>query len=166
MIEYRININLSVYQLSQKDILEKIKAVIKKTSINPGNIIFEVTEALTLEDMEWVTKILSSIKELGCKVALDGFGKTNSSLMSMRDLPINIVKIDKSLAADMNTDKFAAAFIKTITELATSIDVDVCVEGIEEDSQLEKLGLYGAKMAQGYYFDEPLTKGDFEEKYL
>ncbi len=164
--EYCVNINLSAYQLSQKDILNLIEKTIKKTHINPSNITFEVTEVSTTDDMEWMKKILSAIRALGCKVALDDFGKDNSSLMNIRQMPIDIIKIDKSIAADMDTDKFAAAFIKTISELASAIDVEVCATGIEEDRQMDEIIKFSVNMAQGYYFDKPLEKAEFEDKYL
>lgn len=164
--EYGININLSAYQLSQKDILETIDAVIKKTDINPGNITFEVTEALTSDDIEWMVKSLSAIRSRGCKIALDDFGKDNSSLMNIRTMPIDVIKIDKSLAADMDTDKYSAAFIKAISELAKAVDIEVCATGIEVDKQVEEISRFSVNLAQGYYFDRPLSKADFEDKYL
>ena len=93
--EYGVGINLSPYQLSQKDILETIKSVIKKTDINPANITFEVTEPVSTEDVSWMVKILTAIRELGCKIALDDYGKAGSSLMNIRVMPIDIIKIDK-----------------------------------------------------------------------
>lgn len=164
--EYGVGINLSPYQLSQKDILETIKALIKKTDINPANITFEVTEPVSTEDVSWMVKILTAIRELGCKIALDDYGKAGSSLMNIRVMPIDIIKIDKSVTADMDTDKFSAAFIKAISELAKSVDLTVCASGVEVEKQVEEITQFSVNLAQGYYFDRPLSKAEFEDKYL
>ena len=164
--EYGVGINLSLYQLSQKDILETIKALIKKADINPANITFEVTEPVSTEDVSWMVKILTAIRELGCKIALDDYGKAGSSLMNIRVMPIDIIKIDKSLTADMDTDKYSAAFIKAISELAKSVDLTVCASGVEVEKQVEEITQFSVNLAQGYYFDRPLSKAEFEDKYL
>ena len=164
--EYKVNINFSVVQLTQKDILDKIKAVIEDTGINPKNLTFEVTESLAINDMEWMIKILSAIRELGCRVALDDFGTGYSSLNHIRSMPIDTIKIDRAFVSDMDSDNFSEAFIKTISELADSLDVDVCVEGVELDKQVDMIDKFSVNLAQGYYFDKPLERAEFEKKYL
>ena len=86
--------------------------------------------------------------------------------MNIRTMPIDVIKIDKSLAADMDTDKYSAAFIKAISELAKAVDIGVCATGIEVDKQVEEISRFSVNLAQGYYFDRPLSKADFEDKYL
>ncbi|MCR4831845.1 MAG: bifunctional diguanylate cyclase/phosphodiesterase [Pseudobutyrivibrio sp.] len=164
--EYKVNINFSVVQLTQSDILDKIKSVIEETSIDPNNLTFEVTESMAINDMEWMTRILSAIRDLGCRVALDDFGTGYSSLNHIRSMPIDTIKIDKAFVSDMDSDNFSEAFIKTISELADSLDVDVCVEGVEIDKQVDMIGKFSVNLAQGYYFDKPLTREEFEKKYL
>ena len=164
--EYKVNINLSVVQLTQNDILEKIKSVIDETSIDPKNITFEVTESLAIEDMDLMIKILKSIRKLGCRVALDDFGTGYSSLNYIRTMPIDTIKIDRAFVSDMNKDNFFEVFVKTISELADSLNVDVCVEGVEVNEQVNMIGRFSVNLAQGYYFDKPLEKADFEKKYL
>ncbi len=164
--EYKVNINLSVVQLVQNDIVDKIRNVLDKTVINPANVTFEVTESLAVNDMEWMTNILNSIKSLGCRVALDDFGTGYSSLNHIRTMPIDTIKIDKAFVSDMDSDNFSETFIKTISELADSLDMDVCVEGVEMDKQVDMIGKFSVNLAQGYYFDKPLKRAEFEKKYL
>ena len=66
----------------------------------------------------------------------------------------------------MNKDNFSEVFVKTISELADSLNVDVCVEGVEVNEQVNMIGRFSINLAQGYYFDKPLEKADFEKKYL
>ena len=164
--DYKVNINLSVVQLTQNDILDHIKELIDSTSINPKNITFEVTESLAINDMDLMIKILSSIRKLGCRVALDDFGTGYSSLNYIRSMPIDTIKIDKTFVSDMSSDRFSEMFIKTIAQLADSLNVDVCVEGVEADEQVDMIGRFSVNLAQGYYFDKPLLRSDFEKKYL
>ena len=164
--EYKVNINLSVVQLTQMDILDKIRKVLEDTLVNPKNITFEVTESLAVNDMEWMVSILNSIKALGCRVALDDFGTGYSSLNHIRTMPIDTIKIDKAFVSDMDSDSFSETFIKTISELADSLDMDVCVEGVEMDKQVDMIGKFSVNLAQGYYFDRPLTRAEFEKKYI
>ncbi len=164
--EYKVNVNLSVVQLTQSDFLDKLKNVLETSSIDPKNLTLEVTESLAINDMEWMVKILDAIRELGCRVALDDFGTGYSSLNHIRSMPIDTIKIDKAFVSDMDSDHFSEAFVKTIAELADSLDVDVCVEGVEADKQLDMLGKFSVNLAQGYYFDKPLTRKEFEKKYI
>lgn len=164
--EYKVNVNLSVVQLTQNDFIEKLKNVLEVTSINPRNLTLEVTESLAINDMEWMVKILKAIRELGCRVALDDFGTGYSSLNHIRSMPIDTIKIDKAFVSEMDSDHFSEAFVKTISELADSLDVDVCVEGVEIDKQIDMIGKFSVNLAQGFFFDKPLSRGEFEKKYL
>ena len=98
--------NLSVVQLLQNDIVKKIKAVIDDVRINPGNLCLEVTESLAINDMVRMKKILGDIKKLGVKVALDDFGTGYSSLNHIREMPIDIIKIDRCFIEHLGEDDF------------------------------------------------------------
>ncbi len=93
--DYKVNVNLSVVQLLQNDIVKKIKGIIDEVGIEPGNLCLEVTESLAINDMVRMKRILSEIKALGVKVALDDFGTGYSSLNHIREMPLDIIKIDK-----------------------------------------------------------------------
>ncbi|WP_405375799.1 EAL domain-containing protein, partial [Pseudobutyrivibrio sp.] len=94
------------------------------------------------------------------------FGTGYSSLNYIRTMPLDTIKIDRAFVSDMNSDHFSEVFVKTISELADSLDVDVCVEGVEFDKQVDMIGKFSVNLAQGFFFDKPLTKEDFEKKYL
>ena len=163
---YKVNVNLSVVQLLQNDIIKKIKKVLDETRINPRNLTLEVTESLAINDMEHMKRILSEIKSLGVKVALDDFGTGYSSLNHIREMPIDVIKIDRCFIEHLGEDDFSDAFVKMVNELANTIGVKVCVEGVETKKQLEIACDMNVCMIQGYYFGKPMKIEEFEKKYL
>lgn len=164
--EYRINVNLSVVQLLQSDIAEKIRDVIKRTKIKPTNLTLEVTESLAINDMNRMKSILAEIKKVGVWIALDDFGTGYSSLNHIRELPIDIIKIDRCFVIDIGRDEYSEVFVRMVTELADTIGIQICVEGVEDDVQLDKLRGMNVQYIQGYYFGTPITAVEFEAKYL
>lgn len=164
--EYKVNVNLSVVQLLQNDIVERIRKVLEKTGIKPYNLVLEVTEGLAINDMSRMKKILGSIRSLGVRVALDDFGTGYSSLNYIREMPIDIIKIDRCFIMDIGKDEFSSAFVKMVSELANAIHVKVCVEGVETREQIEALQGSKIQMVQGYYFGKPMRVEEFEKKYL
>ncbi len=164
--EFRVNVNLSVVQLLQNDIVEQIKRAIEESGIIPGNLTLEVTESLAINDMNRMKKILAQIKSLGVRVALDDFGTGYSSLNHIREMPLDVIKIDRCFIIDIGKDEFSDAFVKMVSELANTIGVMVCVEGVEEEEQLQALRDKKIQLIQGFYFGEPMRAEDFEKKYL
>lgn len=163
---YKVNVNLSVVQLLQNDIIKKIKKVLDETRINPRNLTLEVTESLAINDMEHMKRILSEIKSLGVKVALDDFGTGYSSLNHIREMSIDVIKIDRCFIEHLGEDDFSDAFVKMVNELANTIGVKVCVEGVETKLQLDVASDMKVSMIQGYYFGKPMKIAEFEAKYL
>lgn len=164
--DYKVNVNLSVVQLLQVDIVETVKHTLEESGIHPANLTLEVTESLAINDMERMKEILSRIKELGVKIALDDFGTGYSSLNHIREIPFDVIKVDQSFVRDLTEDPYSQSFIKMVAELAETIGVSVCVEGIETSEQYKVLQGMKVKYIQGYYFDRPMEREIFEEKYV
>ncbi len=164
--DYKVNVNISVIQLLQPDFVTKVKQVLDKTNINPGNVTLEVTESLAINDMERMKRVLLKLKKLGVKVALDDFGTGYSSLNHIRQMPIDVIKIDRCFVENLSEDEFAGAFVKMVSELAKTIGVAVCVEGVEQRKQLEVLKDMNVNMIQGYYYGKPMPVKEFEKIYL
>ncbi len=164
--DFSVNVNLSVVQLLQADIVEVIAKVIRETGIVPEHLHLEVTEGLAINDMERMKQILADIKRLGVKVALDDFGTGYSSLNHIREMPIDIIKIDRCFIEDIEKDDFAKSFVKIVTELANVIGVRTCIEGVEMQEQVDILRELNVHMIQGYFFGKPMPVTEFEEKYL
>ena len=128
--DFHINVNLSVVQLLQKDVAETVARILKKTGVNPKNIVLEITESFAINDMDRVLDIIKGIKKLGPRIALDDFGTGYSSLNYIKQLPLDIIKVDKTFIDDIVEDEYAQAFIKLIVELSDTIDTDIIVEGV------------------------------------
>ncbi len=163
---YKVNVNLSVVQLLQNDIVEVVKQVLEETGITPHNLTLEVTESLAINDMERMKEILISIKELGVRIALDDFGTGYSCLNHIREFPFDVIKVDQSFVKDLAEDAYSQSFIKLVAELAETIGVSICVEGIETEEQYRVLEGMRVRMVQGYYFDKPMPQADFAKKYV
>lgn len=164
--EYKVNVNLSVVQLLQPDIVESVQKAIDDSGINPKNLTLEVTESLAINDMNRMKTILGNIKKLGVRIALDDFGTGYSSLNHIREIPFDVIKVDRSFILDLDEDAYSQSFIKMVSELASTIGVSICVEGIERKEQYKVLEGMKVRLVQGYYFDKPMRKSDFEEKYV
>lgn len=163
---YKVNVNLSVVQLLQQDIVKTIANIVKTTGINPRNLTLEVTEGLAINDLERMRQILEEIKALGVRIALDDFGTGYSSLSHIRELPFDVIKVDQSFVRDLAEDAYSKSFIKMVSDLADAIGVSICVEGIETKEQYKVLEGMKVRMIQGYYFDKPMPQAAFEKKYV
>ncbi len=163
---YKVNVNLSVVQLLQPDIVDIVEKTVKKTGINPHNLTLEVTEGLAIHDMERMKKILADIKKIGVRIALDDFGTGYSSLNHIREIPFDVIKVDQSFVRTLAQDAYSQSFVKMVSELANTIGVSICVEGVETKEQYHILQGMTVRLVQGYYFDRPMPKAEFEKKYV
>ena len=130
-----MNVNLSVIQLLQSDIVEIVESAIHDSGISPCNLTLEVTESLAINDIDRMKGILGRIKELGVRIALDDFGTGYSSLNHIRELPLDVIKVDQSFIRNLEMDVYAKSFVRMIAELAQVIGVNLCVEGVETEGQ-------------------------------
>lgn len=161
--DFHINVNLSVVQLLQKDVAETVARILNKTGVNPKNIVLEITESFAINDMDRVLDIIKGIKKLGPRIALDDFGTGYSSLNYIKQLPLDIIKVDKTFIDDIVEDEYAQAFIKLIVELSDTIDTDIIVEGVENEAQLNILKELGVDYIQGFYYGKPVPAYEFEK---
>ena len=164
--EYTINVNLSVIQLLQKAITEIITRVLQETRILPDALILDVAESFTEHDLNRMKRIFSDLKKIGVRVALDDFGVGSSCINHIRELPIDLIKIDPSFIRDIAKDPFSSTFVRMVAELAHTIDIETVVEGVETKDQLMELKSSGASYIQGFYYGRPMTKKEFEDRYL
>ena len=111
-------------------------------------------------------KILSDIKKIGVRIALDDFGTGYSSLNHIREIPFDVIKVDQSFVKDLAQDAYSQSFIKMVAELANAIGVSICVEGVETEEQYHILEGMKVRLVQGYHFDKPMPKEEFEKKYV
>ncbi len=155
-----VAINVSAKQFHQALFVDQIKSVIQSYNIHPSQIVIELTEAVIIEDMVSLIKKLSELKSYGVKISLDDFGTGYSSLAYLKHLPIDQLKIDKLFIHDLSHDKTSQHIVKTIIDLANSMDIELIAEGIEMKEQFDILKSLGCKNFQGFYFAIPSPAED------
>lgn len=161
-----IAINLSVRQFQSDTIVDTIKRTIHDYNISPTLLELEITESIAIHDNESVRNILGAISNIGISIAMDDFGTGYSSLSGLRDLPINIVKIDQSFVRNINIDEESTFMIKAILQLAKGLKLTTIAEGVETEEQLIFLKENGCDIAQGYLIGKPMPADEFFTKYI
>lgn len=163
--DFKMFINLSVLQLIENDIVDRIKNIIDTVGVPFKNIGLEVTEGLAINDMDKMKEVLDKLSSLGIKISLDDFGTGYSSLNYIKQLPLNTIKIDKSFIDDLDTNNGTELFVCAIVDIAHGLNMKVCAEGVETQSQYDKLLRLKADVIQGYYFGRPMPSDEFTQKY-
>jgi len=165
-VEKRLNVNLSVVQLMKNNVISSVTEILEETGVNTKNIVLEVTENLAINDMTRVKKIIKELKQLGVKFALDDFGTGYSSLNYIKQLDLDIIKVDRTFISDIVSDDYAQTFVRLITELSQTLNLTVCVEGVECEEQYEMLKEMRVGLIQGFYFGKPVPLRTFEKDFL
>ncbi|HEY2430920.1 MAG TPA: bifunctional diguanylate cyclase/phosphodiesterase, partial [Acidimicrobiales bacterium] len=148
-------VNLSARQLASPGLPDRIARVLAAHRLPPSSLGFEITETLVVERFDYVVSVLHAIRNLGCQVGLDDFGTGYSSLGYLRRLPIDFLKIDGSLTADVDSDCQARAIAGAIITMADALGLEVVAEGVETEAQATELRGLGCQLAQGYFFGRP-----------
>lgn len=156
-----LTINLSSVDLLDSDLPELLSQSIKLWNIPAKNLTIEITENDILVDEVKVSQVLNQIIQLGCKLALDDFGTGYSSMARLRNMPINIVKIDQSFVRNISGSIQDKAIVKSIIKLAHSLGKEVIAEGVEDWTCLNVLKEMNCEKIQGYYYGKPMPFEDF-----
>jgi diguanylate cyclase (GGDEF)-like protein/PAS domain S-box-containing protein len=158
-----ISINVSTVDMHQIDFLETVKGILQTTGINPNIVELEITETVLMESLDSNIKILKELMKMGIRIALDDFGTGYSSLNYLMKIPISTLKIDKSFIDNMTLNIRNKAIIKSIVQMAHSMELKVVAEGVETEHQLSILKEKECDYIQGYYFSKPLSAKETEE---
>lgn len=149
---FQTSINFSSKDLSNPHIIEILKKATRENNVDPCTLEIEITESALLSDTQTALSTLNEIRELGFSIALDDFGTGYSSLSSLKDLPLNTVKLDRSFIRDIEVDERSQNVLKTIINLAKVLDLETVAEGVENDFQAQFLRNIGCQVIQGFYF--------------
>ncbi|WP_372738449.1 cache domain-containing protein [Neptunomonas sp.] len=161
-----LSVNLSPRQLNAPKFIDKLVAAVARHTIDSQLITFEITESLLIEDLAHVSPILQTLRDNGFNLSLDDFGTGYSSLSYLSILPINEIKIDRSFVDKLLTSSETENLIRAIVAIGESYQLTIVAEGVETAKQLTKLSSFQCHIAQGYYFDRPLSLTDLNNKYL
>ena len=159
--EMRMAINVSAMQLRRKDFLAQLEASIQEIGVDPHMVELEITESISVIGIKDTLKLLQAIREMGFSIAVDDFGTGYSSLSSIDRWPVNRLKIDRSFIQNMERQEEGARLVDLVIPLGNRLSMEVLAEGVETESQLERLGALGCKEAQGFLISKPLELNDF-----
>lgn len=147
-----LSVNLSARHFDEPDFVAEISDILLRTKFDPDRLQLEITESSAGGDIDKVR----TLKALGVKVAIDDFGTGFSSLSYLRDLDVDVLKVDKSFVFSLGADPASVAIVRTILTLAEMLELEVIVEGIEDETQLRHLEDLGGSFVQGYLFGRPV----------
>jgi EAL domain-containing protein (putative c-di-GMP-specific phosphodiesterase class I) len=152
-----VSVNFSPRQVSASQFTQTVRAALDSSGLPPGALTLEVTERVLIEGAESMIDGLAELRGLGIRLAIDDFGTGYASLAYLRQLPVDIIKIDPSFVAGLGTDPTLGMLTRTIVNVGHDLGIEVVAEGIERPEQLELLRAMGCGFGQGYLVARPMT---------
>jgi PAS domain S-box-containing protein len=151
----RVSVNVSPVQLAAGHFEAEVSAALEESGLDPALLVLEITESAVIEDLTATAHRLHALRALGIRVALDDFGIGHSPLSMLRDLPLDILKIDRSFVAQVHANARDAVIARLLIDTAHTLGLTVCGEGVETRDQARQLLALGCDTAQGWYFGRP-----------
>lgn len=161
-LDLRVSVNVSRSQLEADGFVDDVADVIADTGVDPTRLVLEITETALAVDVASIAAVLHQLRSFGCHIAMDDFGTGYSSLGSLRDLPIDVLKLDRTFITDLPDSDRATAAVDAVIRLAERLDLLVVAEGVEDERQLETLCSLGCDRIQGYAVAHPLPVDEFD----
>jgi diguanylate cyclase (GGDEF)-like protein len=155
-LPFSVSVNLSAIQIGRDDVAALVRGALAASGLPGRRLTLELTESAIIHDPDRAAAVLRALKALDVTVAMDDFGTGYTSLASLQLLPIDLLKIDRSLIADLPRDADAAAIVRAILSLADALGMDTLAEGIERAELGQVLAAMGCTYGQGYHFAHPL----------
>jgi diguanylate cyclase (GGDEF)-like protein/PAS domain S-box-containing protein len=162
-VPLRVAVNLSPRLFRSDDIVAHIAGLLREADLSPAYVELEITETVFLGDSERAVAMLGELKHLGVSLAMDDFGTGYSSLSYLRRLPLDIIKIDRSLVTGIEHDEEMAMIARAVISLGQSLRKTVVAEGVENQAQFDFLRYQGCDEFQGYLLSRPLPRAAFEQ---
>ncbi|EQB34078.1 putative bifunctional diguanylate cyclase/phosphodiesterase [Sphingobium ummariense] len=164
-ITQRIAVNISTRELAQADFFVRLAHAMEIHGTPPAMLELEITESLAMEMDARVLDQLAALRRQGVQVAIDDFGTGYSNLSRLKELPVDRVKIDRSLVRDIATSAEARTICSAVVGLIQGLGLEVVIEGIESQAQMEILRVIGCTLFQGYHLARPTPEDDYLGRY-
>ncbi|MBR6253843.1 MAG: bifunctional diguanylate cyclase/phosphodiesterase [Clostridiales bacterium] len=158
-----MSVNISAVQLMSPMFLQSVKRIIKNTGVDTKNLEFEVTESVMVSNVDYAVKVLKEISAMGITVALDDFGTGYSSLNYLQQLPINVLKIDKSFVDELPIKNAQRLMVGSIIGLVHQMKIKVVAEGVDDRRQLDILTKYQCDFVQGNIWGRPIMENEITQ---
>jgi diguanylate cyclase (GGDEF)-like protein/PAS domain S-box-containing protein len=159
-LELELSFNLSPRQLWQPEVGDRIMERIDAARIDPRTVLVEITETAAMTDPDRTLRILRDLRARGLRVALDDFGTGYSSLSRLKDLPVDVLKVDRSFVRDVSAQPANGSMVQAIVQLAHALGMTPLAEGIETQDDWLFLVERGCRLGQGYFFSRPVPAED------
>jgi len=156
-----VHVNVSARQLSDSGFVERVMGSLKDTKLEPSHLALEINETTMLNDNPAIMRTLNALKRLGVKLAIDDFGTGYSSLAHLRDFPADFLKLDGTLVRDIGLQGSDDPIVRSIIQLAHSLNMSVIAEWVTTDDQTQRLRLLGCDFVQGNRIGEPVVASEF-----
>jgi EAL domain-containing protein (putative c-di-GMP-specific phosphodiesterase class I) len=156
-----LSVNLSVRDLLDHKLIDRVAGALDTWGAGPGWIEFELTESALMADPAGALETLKRLKRLDMQLTIDDYGTGYSSLSYLQRLPVDAIKIDQSFVTDMLRNKDSATIVRSTIDLAHNLDLTVIAEGVEDDDTCRRLADLGCDMAQGYCISQPIQADQF-----
>ena len=163
---FTMSINVSAVQLRSLDIVNSLSEYLFKHKVAAHLVEIELTETALFKDTLTTRQVISALTESGCRLSLDDFGTGYSSIAHLRNYPISIVKIDKSLMPENVSDTKNTALVEGLVAMATILGLDIVAEGVETQSHVELCKRLNIKRVQGYFYSRPKPSHEIEKAYI
>lgn len=164
--DFRISVNISYIQVLKSDIVDSIQKALKQYDLPANCLIVELTESGHLENSMVVNKVWKQLKELGVSISIDDFGTGYSNLSSIGLLRPNTIKLDRGFTVKATKNEYEYQLMRHIIEVTHSLDLMICMEGVETREEVAMANGMDVDLIQGFYFGKPCRKIEFIEKYL
>ena len=152
----RVHVNISPAQLARDDLADRIQAILLEAGADPRQLGVEVTETMLSDNAEKAARALGALRAIGMEISLDDFGTGYSNLSTLRALPIDVIKIDRSYVHDVLAAPAEVSMTRAVITMAHSLQMRVLAEGVETESQLALLLAHRCDALQGFYFSQPV----------
>lgn len=157
-----ISVNVSMLQLRDYEFCELVSRMLKKYRLDPSLIQLELVESMLMDSMDDNSQKMRILRDLGVTIAIDDFGTGYSSMAYLSQLPLDVLKIDKSFIDSLLDDDSPTAIVEATIALAHALELKVVAEGVEQEVQAKMLSDLGCDEIQGYYYSRPLSTEDFD----
>jgi EAL domain-containing protein (putative c-di-GMP-specific phosphodiesterase class I) len=158
--EVTVGFNLSPRELWSTHLPERVLGKLKTAGVDPRSVVVEITESTAMADPDRTQKILMDMHAWGISIALDDFGTGYSSLSRLKHLPVDILKIDASFVARVDTDRDNANMVRAMIDLAENLGMTALAEGIETEGELAFLVQHGCRLGQGFLLGRPVPASE------
>ncbi len=158
-----VAVNLAGRDLADSRLEEEVSEALRRWKLEPELLELEIPESAVISEHDRIHKMLERLSDRGVKIAVDDFGSGYASLSQLKQLPVDVLKIDKSFVQNIGTDEEDDAIVRSTIDLAHSLGITVVAEGVESDDVLHRLRALGCDLAQGFCLARPASAEDVTE---